>query len=141
VLMALSWDRTGALLPLLWGRLGGGFLARGVTEMIPVTLINKPGQLVPLDGDTALLRLPGNSGHGHADGDTCPACAAQTDVRAQLFNLLEEVRRGMRPDFSRVVVDASAVRDQSKVLAALTGKLPAMALRDHQVARQFVLVG
>lgn len=110
-------------------------------DMIPVTLITQPRQLLSLGPDTALLRLPANSGHGHADGDTCIACAAQVDVRAQLFNLAEEVRRGMRPAFRRVVVDASAVTDPAKVVAALTGKLPALALRDHQVARMFVLVG
>ncbi|SMQ64635.1 hypothetical protein SAMN06295905_1022 [Devosia lucknowensis] len=110
-------------------------------QPIPVTLVTEPGQLVALDADTALLRLPANSGHGHADGDTCVACAAQTDVRAQLYNLLEERRRDMRPAFSRVVVDASAVKDTAQVVAALTGKLPAQALRDHTVARMFVLVG
>jgi hypothetical protein len=109
--------------------------------MIPVTLITKPGTLLPLDPDTALLRLPANSGHGHADGETCLACAAQTDVRAQLYNLAEEVKRGMRPAFAQVVVDASAVSDTANIVAALTGKLPAQALRDHAVARMFVLVG
>ena len=102
---------------------------------IPVTIITEPGKLVPVDGDTALIRLAANSGHGHADGDTCVACAAQTDVRALLYNLLEEHRRNMRPAFSRVVVDASAVSDKGQVAAALTGQLPARALRDHTVAR------
>ncbi len=106
-----------------------------------MTLISDPGSLVPLDGDTALIRLPANSGHGHADGDTCVACAAQTDVRALLYNLLEEHRRDMRPAFSRVVVDASALADPSQVVEALTGKLPAQALRDHTVARMFYWVG
>ena len=108
---------------------------------IPVTLITEPGKLVPLDGDTALIRLSANSGHGHADGDVCVACAAQTDVRALLYNLLEEQRRGMRPAFSRVIVDAGAVTDKAQVVAALTGKLPAQALRDHTVARMFYLAG
>ena len=53
-----------------------------------MTIITEPGKLVPVDGDTALIRLAANSGHGHADGDTCVACAAQTDVRALLYNLL-----------------------------------------------------
>lgn len=110
-------------------------------DPIPVTLISDPGKLVPLDGDTALIRLPANSGHGHADGDTCVACSGTTDVRALLYNLLEEHRRNMRPAFSRVVVDASAVPDPAQVVAALTGKLPAQALRDHTVARMFYLVG
>ena len=110
-------------------------------DPIPVTLITAPGQFVPIDGDTALIRLPANTGHGHADGDACIACAGQTDVRALLYNLLEEHRRDMRPAFSRVVVDASGVRDPQQVVLALTGKLPAQALRDHTVARMFVLVG
>lgn len=110
-------------------------------EPIPVTLITELGKLVPVDGDTALIRLPANSGHGHADGDTCVACAAQTDVRALLYNLLEEHRRNMRPAFSRVVVDARAVADKGQVVAALTGRLPAQALRDHTVARMFYLAG
>lgn len=108
---------------------------------IPVTLITNPSQLLALESDTALIRLPANTGHGHADGDHCVACAAQTDVRALLYNLLEEHRRDTRPAFSKVVVDASAVVDTSKVVAALTGKLPAQALRDHTVARMFYLVG
>ena len=108
---------------------------------IPVTIITEPGKLVPVDGDTALIRLAANSGHGHADGDTCVACAAQTDVRALLYNLLEEHRRNMRPAFSRVVVDASAVSDKGQGVGALTRELPAQALRDHTVARMFVLVG
>ena len=110
-------------------------------DPIPVTLITEPGRLVPIEGDTALIRLPANTGHGHADGDACIACAAQTDIRALLYNLLEERRRDMRPAFSRVVVDASAVSDPQQVVLALTGKLPAQALRDHTVARMFYLAG
>ena len=110
-------------------------------DPIPVTLVTEPGQFVPLDGDTALVRLPANSGHGHADGDVCVACAGLTDVRALLYNLLEEQRRNLRPAFSRVVVDASAVSDKAQVIDALTGRLPAQALRDHTVARMFYLVG
>lgn len=109
-------------------------------QPIPVILVTAPGPLLTdLDAGTALLRLPANSGHGHADGEVCIACSGQTDVRALLFNLIEEQRRGMRPAFQRVVVDASAVRDRQRVLDALTGKLPAQALRDHAVARLFFL--
>ena len=111
------------------------------TAPIPVTLITEPGQSVPLDADTVLIRLPANSGHGHGDGEVCVACAAQTDVRALLYNLLEEEKRGMRTAFRRVVVDASVVTDVQQVVLALTGKLPAQALRDHSVARRFYLVG
>jgi hypothetical protein len=69
------------------------------------------------------------------------ACAGRGDVRAILFDLLEEVRLGMRPVFTSVVVDASAVIEPGVVIAALTGKLQATALRDHTVARRFYLAG
>ena len=115
--------------------------AKHPLEPIPVTLITEPGHLVPLDAETALLRLPANSGHGHADGASCMACAMRTDVRALLFDMLEETKQGLRPKFTKVVVDASAVPDTSVVVAALQGKLPAQALRDHTVARLFYLAG
>jgi hypothetical protein len=110
-------------------------------EQIPVIIITEPKHLVALDGDTALLRLPANSGHGHGEGEHCIACAARTDVRALLYDMLEEAKQGLRPAFRRVVVDASAVPDASVVVAALQGKLPAQALRDHTVARLFYLAG
>jgi hypothetical protein len=109
-------------------------------DQIPVTLVTAPGRLVPLDSGTALVRLAANTGHGHADGFQCVACAGRGDVRAILFDLLEEVRLGMRPAFDSVVVDVSAV-DSAVVIAALTGKLQATALRDHTVARKFYLAG
>ncbi|WP_152658736.1 hypothetical protein [Devosia chinhatensis] len=109
-------------------------------ETIPVTLITRPGHTVGLDADTAFIRLPANSGHGHGDGEVCIACAGRTDVRALLHNLLEEQKRGMRPAFRHVVVDASALDDPQQVVLALTGRLPAQALRDHSVARLFRLV-
>ncbi|HEY0033568.1 MAG TPA: hypothetical protein VGB81_09905 [Devosia sp.] len=110
-------------------------------EPIPVRLVTERGTFLALDADTALLRLPPNSGHGHADGEHCIACAMRTDVRALLFDLLEGAKQGLRPSFRSVLVDASAVQDKSKVVAALTGRLPAQALRDHTVARLFYLAG
>lgn len=109
-------------------------------NLIPVTLVTEH-HLVALDAGTALLRLPANSGHGHADGISCIACGMRTDVRALLFDMLEEAKQGVRPPFERVVVDASAVADKGRVVDALTGKLPAQALRDHTVARLFYLAG
>ncbi|MBE7731687.1 P-loop NTPase family protein [Devosia faecipullorum] len=106
---------------------------------IPVTLVTRPGKPLSVDADIALIRLPANSGHGHKDGEVCIACSGQTDIRALLYNLLEEQKRGMRPAFSRVVVDASALADPEQVVLALKGKLPAQALRDHSVARMFFL--
>lgn len=112
-----------------------------INDPIPVTLVTDHQPLLALGPDTALLRLPANSGHGHADGEQCIACAMRTDVRALLFDLLEGARQGLRPAFTHVVVDASAVADTGQIVAALTGKLPAQALRDHTVARRFTLTG
>ena len=111
------------------------------TDPIPVQLMTGETKLVAVDARTALLRLPANSGHGHGDGENCPACAARSDVRALLFDLLESAKQGLIPEFTRVVVDASDVTDSGRVVAALTGKLPAQALRDHIVARRFYLAG
>ena len=110
-------------------------------DPIPVTLMTEPGHLLALGPETALIGLPANSGHGHEDGQHCIACSARTDVRALLHDLLEGVRQGMRPAFTSVTVDASAVKDRTQVIAALSGKLPAQALRDHTVARRFYLAG
>ena len=110
-------------------------------EPIPVTVVTEKRRLLALDADTALLRLPANTGHGHEDGSHCVACAMRSDVRALLFDMLEGVKLGLRPPFTKVVVDVSAVPDPSVVIAALTGKLPAQALRDHTVARLFYLAG
>lgn len=108
-------------------------------QKIAVRLSRVPVDPASPPSNTVVLRLPANSGHGHADGQSCVACASQTDVRALLYNLLEEERLGRRPAFSRVLVDASGVTDSEQVIAALTGKLPATALRDHVVARTFKL--
>src|SRR5690606_23598228 len=75
---------------------GGGMMQR-----IPVQLVT--GAIPELDGGTALLRLPAGTGHDHADGVPCVACAAQTDVRALLYNLLHEMRSGAREKVTRVV--------------------------------------
>jgi len=108
---------------------------------IPVTVVAiapAPGSLAD---DVAVVQLPASSGHNHAEGESCAVCAGQTDVRTQLFNLLEMQKLGFLPAISRVVVDASLVKDIEQVRAALVGKLPATALRDHEVARRFVLEG
>jgi hypothetical protein len=118
-----------------------GVAARRDDEIIPVTLVTPGGGPVPLDSDTAFVRLAANTGHGHADGVQCIACASRGDVRAILFDLLEGARLGLRPAFSRVVLDATDVADPAQIVAALTGRLPAQALRDHTVARRFYLAG
>lgn len=108
-------------------------------RQIPVSIVG-PGGTMPLPGPgIAVLRLEPESGHMHGAGDQCPACLARYDVRALLFDLLEGARQGLRPAFQAVVVDATALGDIEPILAALTGRLPATAIRDHVVARRFVL--
>jgi G3E family GTPase len=110
-------------------------------DLIPVTLITAESTRFALDGDTAMVLLLANTGHGHEDGASCIACQARGDVRALLHDLLEEEKQGLRPAFKRVVIDARSIKDTGPVVAALTGKAPALALRDHTVARRFYLVG
>jgi hypothetical protein len=91
------------------------------------------------DTGTAFIRIEPTH-HNHASGVECIACAAATDIRALLFDLLESARQGHRPAFTRVVVDASALPDPQDVIDRLTpGRLPAHGLRDHAVARNFAL--
>ena len=105
---------------------------------IPVTVVSKPVAGTTTHG-TVIVRME-PSRHDHASGVECVACAAQTDIRAVLFDLLESARQGSRPPFSRVIVDASALHDPTVIADRLIpGKLPALGLRDHTVARSFHL--
>jgi hypothetical protein len=107
-------------------------------EPIPVTVVTYPVVGTTSDGTAVLTMEPAD--HIHESGVLCAACEARYDVRALLFDLLEGVRQGRRPEFSRVVVDASALSDASSVIARLDGTAPAAAYRDLAVARNFRLV-
>lgn len=105
---------------------------------IPVTVVTAPIAGMTTD-DIAVIRME-PSHHDHAAGVECIACTAASDIRAVLFDLLQSAREGHRPMFTRVVVDASALPDPQDVIDRLTpGKLPALGLRDHAVARNFRL--
>ena len=88
--------------------------------------------------DVALIRLE-PARHEHPPGTECLACAAAGDVRAMLFDLLQEVRAGARQQFTGVVVDAHRLRDPQAVIDRLDPHAPALGLRDHTVARSFHL--
>ena len=110
-----------------------------LAQPIPVTVTRTPVTGTTTDG-IAVLRLQPPA-HDHAPGTDCVACAARTDIRALLFDLLQSARQGQRPPFTRVVVDASALPDPSVVTdRLLPGRVPALGLRDHTVARSFRLV-
>lgn len=106
-------------------------------EPIPVVVWTRPGER-PADAEVIVL---GRGAHDHAPGTECVACNSVGDVRAHLFELGEQIRLGDVALPARVIVDASRVRDAQTVVDAVAGKLPATALRDHTVARNFRLVG
>lgn len=107
-------------------------------RLIPVTVVTGAADLPMPPEPTALIVLDAGA-HSHAPGEECVACASVGDVRTRLFNLNEQVRTGAAAPFQRVVVDARRVADTQKIVDALTGKLPALGLRDHAVARNFFL--
>lgn len=102
---------------------------------VPVTVVTS-GDLPP--ADTVLTLRPAL--HEHAAGAECVACAAAGDIRAMLFDLLTETRTGGHAPLAGVVVDARALRDPQPIIDRLVpGRIPALGLRDHAVARSFHL--
>jgi hypothetical protein len=106
-----------------------------VTNRIPVIITDSP---TPLPGDEVIpLAAPL---HDHGAAEPCAACAAIGDIRVALYELLESRRLSQRPMPARVLVDISAVpADAQLTRDRISGKAPAGALRDHVVARNFVL--
>jgi G3E family GTPase len=108
-------------------------------QSVPVTVVTDATQLPESADGTAVIRLEPPL-HDHAPGAECVACESRGNVRVLLFELDEKLRRGMVPPFARVVVDATGVADPQAVADAIVaGRLPAMGLRDHAVARNFHL--
>jgi hypothetical protein len=107
------------------------------TSSIGVTIVTSDA--VPdQPEDVAVLRLE-PALHEHPPGEECIACATRADVRAMLFDLLTEVRAGGRRPFSRVVIDASRLRDPQRVVDRLDPHSPAVGMRDFTVAKSFHL--
>lgn len=107
---------------------------------VPVTVVTDAGALARFGGgDTAVVKLEPPL-HNHEPGNECIACESRGNVRVLLFELEEKLRRGMTEPFVRVVVDATDATDPQAVADALVpGRLPAVGLRDHAVARNFHL--
>lgn len=107
------------------------------TSSIAVTVVTSDA--VPdQPGDVAVIRLE-PAPHEHPAGQECIACATAGDVRAMLFDLLQETRTGKRGPFSSVVIDAHRLRDPQRIIDRLDPHAPAIGLRDHTVARSFHL--
>lgn len=104
---------------------------------IGVTVVTS-GAVPDESADVAVIRLA-PAPHEHPPGAECIACAAAGDVRAMLFDLLQEVRLGIRQPFSRVIIDAHRVRDPQRIADRLGPGVAAVGLRDHTVARSFHL--
>lgn len=70
----------------------------------------------------------------------CICCTRGSDLRASLAELLHGRQQGDLPEFSRVIVETTGLADPAPIINSLIpGGLPAMALRDHAVARSFRL--
>jgi len=105
---------------------------------IPVVVVTR-AEARPADAAGTAVIVLGAGAHDHAAGQDCAACSASGDVRAHLFDLGERIRAGDLAVPERILVDASRVRDARRVVEAVAGRLPATALRDHAVARNFRL--
>jgi hypothetical protein len=106
-----------------------------MTGRTPVHVTAEP---VPQPGDEVIHLAPPL--HDHGGAEACVACAAIGDVRVALYELLESRRLTGRPMPDRIVVDISAVpADAGLTRDRISGKAPAGALRDHVVARNFIL--
>ena len=108
------------------------------SSSIAVTVVTSDAVPHQQEEGVAVIRLE-PALHEHPPGQECVACAAAGDIRAILFDLLQEVRNGSRPSFSGVVIDASRLRDPQAIIDRLDPHTPATGLRDHTVVRSFHL--
>ena len=122
-----------------------GFLGAGKTTLLnrlladtrfrdTALVINEFG-LVPVDHDLIVAgrQQPMVTTAG------CACCVAGSDVRESLDELLR-LRRAGAPAFSRVIMETTGLADPAPLINSLVpGGAPAMALRDHAVARAFRL--
>ncbi len=108
------------------------------SSSIPVTVVTTADARQYTAPGAKLLHLD-PALHDHAPGTECLACAARGDIRAMLFDLLQNSRTEQRP-LTEVVVDASDLSDAQPIIDRLaTGTVPAFGLRDHTVLRSFHL--
>lgn len=122
-----------------------GFLGAGKTTLLnriladgrfrdTALVINEFG-LVPVDHD---LVVAGRE-QVMVTSAGCVCCVAGSDVRSSLDELLR-LRRNGAPAFARVIVETTGLADPAPLINSLVpGGAPAMALRDHAVARAFHL--
>lgn len=122
-----------------------GFLGAGKTTLLnrilaeerfqdTALVINEFG-LVPVDHD---LIVAGRE-QVMVTSTGCVCCVAGSDVRESLDEV-SRLRRNGAPAFARVIVETTGLADPAPLINSLVpGAAPAMALRDHAVARAFHL--
>ncbi len=107
---------------------------------VPVVVVTDPALLASLSASPSTAIVRPEAAHDHPAGTRCVACDSRGDIRVLLFELNEKLRLGMVAAFDRVAVDATHLADPAAIENALIpGRLPALALRDHAVARSFHL--
>ncbi|MCS0504750.1 CobW family GTP-binding protein [Ancylobacter mangrovi] len=123
-----------------------GFLGSGKTTLVNALLadrrmrdtaviVNEFGS-VSVDHD--LIRRGSEQYILNSSG--CLCCAASSDIRASLYELHEDRRQGEIPAFRRVIIETTGLADPAPIVNSLIpGGAPAIALRDHVVARAFRL--
>jgi G3E family GTPase len=125
-----------------------GFLGSGKTTLLneiladpqmagTAVIINEFGT-VPIDHD--LVRKGSETYFRTTTG--CICCTASSDIRVSLSDLHEARLRGEVPPIARVVIETTGLVDPAPIInSIIPGGAPAMALRDHAVARHFHLAG
>lgn len=125
-----------------------GFLGSGKTTLLneilddpqmsgTAVIVNEFGT-VPIDHD--LVRKGSEAYFRTTTG--CICCTASSDIRVSLSELHEARLRAEVPPISRVVIETTGLADPAPIInSIIPGGAPAMALRDHAVARHFHLAG
>jgi G3E family GTPase len=125
-----------------------GFLGAGKTTLLNTILadprmagtaviVNEFGS-VPIDH--GLVRRGSETYFTTTTG--CICCTATSDIRASLHDLHEAQRCREIGPVTRVVIETTGLADPAPIINSLIpGGAPAMALRDHTVARHFTLAG
>lgn len=125
-----------------------GFLGSGKTTLLnellsdprmsgTAVVVNEFGS-IPVDHD---LIHEGREGYVTVSSG-CLCCTATSDVRTSLYELHEFRKQGEVPDFKRVLIETTGLADPAPIInSLLPGGAPAIAMRDHVVARAYQLNG
>ncbi|MBY0134983.1 CobW family GTP-binding protein [Paracoccus yeei] len=120
-----------------------GFLGAGKTTLVNRLLAAHPDTALIINefGAVAVDHHLVRQGRERVLTSTgCICCKAGSDLRSTLDELLRGRRDGSLPGYARVLVETTGLADPAPIVNSLIpGGLPAVALRDHAVARAFRL--